>query len=346
MRTLRITGLVALAALLPMLMAPTGGFPSRPTFQQVTVTTSPHIRLVNSAAAVDARNTLIRLSPAGELKIHSAADAAPTTGLTELFAAARTGTAWTSLALGNATDNPTYTLLGTGGLSQSASAAAGMAWGLSNTNTGVTAFSELRASNSAHTISMGLCSTGYSGSCTTGAPAGESAYINTPSVPLNIVTTAITVNGIPLQPAHVAFKTSATSRQSTTTLAADPDLSLTFVSTGWYALDAHLTWSCTTSTNQGFKFSWGGSATIAAAGNTALVWATNDGTGQVDGAHRATTATLTYASCVNGQQDVHYTGTINVTATGTLQLFWAQNTSVANNTNLVPGSRIEARKIG
>lgn len=70
--------------------------------------------LNNSGAAADAKNTEVRVSSGGSFAVSSATDATPTTAVTNLLAATRSGAAWTNLSLGNATDNPTYSILGSG----------------------------------------------------------------------------------------------------------------------------------------------------------------------------------------------------------------------------------------
>lgn len=70
----------------------------------------------DSAAPTDTKNTQINVSTAGGFRVMSATDAAPTTGVTNAFAASRTGSAWNNITLGNSTDNPTYTFAGSGAM--------------------------------------------------------------------------------------------------------------------------------------------------------------------------------------------------------------------------------------
>lgn len=78
--------------------------------------TTANIVLNNSGGATDTKNYLFRSSTSG-IFIQSATDAAPTTPVTNAFAATRSGTAWTAVNVGNATDNPTFSFLGTGAFS-------------------------------------------------------------------------------------------------------------------------------------------------------------------------------------------------------------------------------------
>lgn len=77
---------------------------------------APILTLFATGAALNAKSTIIR-NPNGGLAISSALDASPNTAVDNVFLAGRTAVAWTSLAFGNAADNPTYTFLGTGSFS-------------------------------------------------------------------------------------------------------------------------------------------------------------------------------------------------------------------------------------
>jgi hypothetical protein len=94
----------------PMLMGPTGGYPSRPTFQTVTVSANggESIRLSDTAQAADTKNTLIRTGSNGRFLVQTANDASPTTPVSNVISAQRTTTASTIIDIGNATDNPTF----------------------------------------------------------------------------------------------------------------------------------------------------------------------------------------------------------------------------------------------
>jgi len=75
---------------------------------------TPTQDLFASGAALDQKNTLIRLNGSGAFAISSATDAAPTTAVTNMLAATRSGAAWLAISFGNATDNPSYSFAGTG----------------------------------------------------------------------------------------------------------------------------------------------------------------------------------------------------------------------------------------
>jgi hypothetical protein len=78
---------------------------------------TPLVVINATGAAANQKNTMIRLGATGNLAISSATDAAPGTSVTNLITGIRSGAAWTSLAFGNATDNPTYLFQGSGTVS-------------------------------------------------------------------------------------------------------------------------------------------------------------------------------------------------------------------------------------
>lgn len=75
---------------------------------------APVTRWSATGAALNTKNTLFNLASNGTFAISSATDAAPTTPLTTLLDGVRTGGAWSTIDLGNGTDNPAVNFLGTG----------------------------------------------------------------------------------------------------------------------------------------------------------------------------------------------------------------------------------------
>lgn len=125
MRTKTIACMLLLGALVPALMGPTGGLPSRPTFQQATATnvlsttngsfvassTTPGFVLDETDGGTNQRFWRT-YAAAGSFNLDLVADAG--TGARGIFSAARSAASVSSLSLGNATDNPAYNFLGTG----------------------------------------------------------------------------------------------------------------------------------------------------------------------------------------------------------------------------------------
>lgn len=138
------------------------------------------------------------------------------------------------------------------------------------------------------------------------------------------------------------------SQSTSSTLAADIDLTLTFNETGTYALDGYLSFYETTLGTGGFQFDFNsGSATLgainfgvdgyvtAAVGNAAVT--------------SISTATSfgTVVTSSSAPSWLRITGYLTITGVGTFALRWAQASTLAlDPTNLLAGSRLMATKIG
>lgn len=179
-----------------MLMAPTGGFPSRPTFQLVTVSRpagDPLVRLTDPSAAANTGNTLLRV-PGGGFTLASATDAAPTTAVTNALVLSRSGSAWSSLTFGNATNNPTYTFAGSGASTFGGTVLGTGALFITGSNTGVanTSYTEFRDSTGTQ---VGYVGDGQSGN-------NDIRLVNTVSAgAIELTTTgggAVNINGVPI----------------------------------------------------------------------------------------------------------------------------------------------------
>lgn len=84
------------------------------TNSPLTISSGPPILVFNATGgALDTKNVVVKMN-SGVFSIASSTDAAPTTSVTNAIAGNRSGTAWTSISLGNATDNPSFSFLGTG----------------------------------------------------------------------------------------------------------------------------------------------------------------------------------------------------------------------------------------
>lgn len=123
-------GAILLGLIAPALMAPSGGFPSQPTFQRLTTTTGvlpanvitpsqirlgtraalPAIHIINSAAAVDARNW--ELIPIGTTQLSWRALNDAQTVSDEFLKMTRGAGTITQVEIGNNTNNPA--ILGNG----------------------------------------------------------------------------------------------------------------------------------------------------------------------------------------------------------------------------------------
>ncbi len=139
-----------------------------------------------------------------------------------------------------------------------------------------------------------------------------------------------------------AVKAADTARQSTTTLTADPDLSVTLL-TGQYSYELFMLFDSVAG-GAGFKFSSTGTAADSRGTSPA------DATGLVNAAaygpklESFVGATLSYATVGTAADSngVLYKGSLLVTTPGTFGVQWAQAVSTASNTTLRAGSYLTA----
>lgn len=163
---------------------------------------------------------------------------------------------------------------------------------------------------------------------------------------------AADVNAVIASLPKVYTKTSATARQSTTTLTADPDLSGITLGLGVYDIELIMFWTCANTTPK-LKTRWAFSGTIT---NT-LRLCHGPGSTQVGGPEAVSDATMR-AYALTSQDAVYSTSTssaysavleaaygVEVSASGDLSLSWAQNVSTAANVTVQPESAFRIRKI-
>ncbi len=135
-----------------------------------------------------------------------------------------------------------------------------------------------------------------------------------------------------------AVKAADTQRLSTTTLTADPDLSVTLL-TGQYSYELFMLFD-SVAAGAGFKFQSNGTAVDSRATSPA------DATGLVNAAaygpklESFVGATIAYATVgtTTDSNGVLYKGSLLITTAGTFGISWAQNSSTASNTTLRAGS--------
>jgi hypothetical protein len=155
---------------------------------------------------------------------------------------------------------------------------------------------------------------------------------------------ATDINAVIASLPKVYTKTSATARQSTTTLTADPDLSGITLDVGVYDIELILFWTCANTTPK-LKTRWGFSGTIT---NT-LRLCHGPGSTQTGGPEAVSDATMRAYALTS--QDAIYSTILEavygaeVTVAGDLSLNWAQNVSTAANVTVQPESAFRIRKI-
>ena len=134
-----------------------------------------------------------------------------------------------------------------------------------------------------------------------------------------------------------AYKTAQTSRSSTTTLTADPDLQLTFSQGGTWIIESVVRYHGPANTN--LAWSWQTSAT-SISGIIAAIF--NNNSGALEVSYRAWTFTgsLAQTTVVGTEWAIRFNGLVTVPmgVSATLAFAWAQGTSNATALGVDQGS--------
>ena len=148
-------------------------------------------------------------------------------------------------------------------------------------------------------------------------------------------------------------KASSTGRNTTTTYAADPELTGIALAVGIYEIELVAFFTLATTNTQKIKTRWIFSGTwntpirACIGPANANVGAPNAVTDATMGGFVADSQDAIYDTSTSGSYSVFREVARNVTVTvaGTLALHWAQSVSSANNTNLQSGTSFVIRKI-
>lgn len=158
---------------------------------------------------------------------------------------------------------------------------------------------------------------------------------------------ALFQSGMRLTPSRLnaptAYKVADTSRSSTTTLTADPDLTVSVLANAVYVVDLYV--SHTYDAAADFKFSWSGPAG-ATMTNWTADWRTTDGA-EVSGSFATLGAVVPITSASGSlSQPIWAHGVLVVgSPSGTFAWTWAQNTSSANPATVRAGSLLRLERI-
>lgn len=158
---------------------------------------------------------------------------------------------------------------------------------------------------------------------------------------------ALIQTGMRLTPAVLndptAYKTADTSRTSTTTLAADPNLTVPVIANAVYVMSLAVAHTYDPACD--FKFSWTGPSGATMANWTAN-WRTTDGV-EVSGAFATlgTVVPITSASGTFTQPLWAHGILITSTTAGNLAMTWAQNTSAVGAATVKAGSLLRVERI-
>lgn len=144
---------------------------------------------------------------------------------------------------------------------------------------------------------------------------------------------------------QAAYKPGDTSRASTTTLAADPDLTVPVAANCLYWFEAVIVYDGGTQGTSDISIQWSTPA------STTMAWDVNykDTSGNsVTGSLGLATAIVNAGSNgVNANRSISVRGTIDTASTaGSLTLTWAQNTLSGTATRVRTGSAIIMQRIG
>ena len=167
---------------------------------------------------------------------------------------------------------------------------------------------------------------------------------------------AADVNDIIDRLGRTYIKSSATSRNTTTSYSNDPELANIPLEVGTYEIELVGQFTLATTATQKIKTQWAFTGTWN--GGTAARACFGPGSAQT-GNPTAVTDMFIQALHVNGQDAVYdvaagtgsyssfreLAGQVTVTAAGNLSLQWAQSASSANNTTLQEGSYFRVRRI-
>lgn len=150
-----------------------------------------------------------------------------------------------------------------------------------------------------------------------------------------------------------AVKAAATSRASTTTNSADPDLAVSLLAGGTYDFTAKLFMSSDANAAGDWRgaFTWTGTASVSYSGLALVTAIASGGSGSLIASPTIRLDSTSpgadfLAGCSTAGMLAVIHGRIVCTDAQTLTLAWSQRTSNANNTKLLEGSSLTAYRIG
>lgn len=339
----RKLSLFVLGALLP-LIAYAAGMPSRPKFLDITLYGASNQKMVINAATANGPYITFQRSGVSKSDIGNGVQCGNTFTADSLCMAARAGGVVELAA--NGSSAPNVRIETAGHLHTLAPASEQLRLG------GVAG-----ASNPFLSLYAANGTTRYGYLQALSANSELQLTNETSAAPINFVTTgggAVQANGLNVCTVAgfdcqqlAAVKTASTTRSSTVTITADPHLSVTVPSAGWYQIELMVYFQCTTTGTQGIKFQFGGTATHSATGDRGQVYQMLNGAASVEASGRSTLSFYHIATVVTSGADyLHYVGAAQFTGAGTFLLNWAQEVSNANATSMLDGSYLILRRIG
>lgn len=221
---------------------------------------------------------------------------------------------------------------------QNASAGARIA----NPNSGSSARAQILLNNDLGGVGSGLFKNSSTNSGSLGGINAMSLMNNT-AAPLifgtnNTEAFRIDANNFVSGFTRIIAKAVDTSRNTTTTLADDPELLLALVA-GTYRVAVRMPISVTTSAGMGFKFQLNYTGAITAGSSQGCLRDPTSSQGLV-----AVNASLGFASAGFGASYMEWNGILLATASGNLTVQWCQNSSSGNNLTMKAGASLEVIK--
>jgi len=215
-------------------------------------------------------------------------------------------------------------------------------------NNGVT------ATDGTRTFAVQTSSTG-SGSIWAGAYTNHQFILmtnNSANLVINPAGGAVAITGADISARGIAlcrYKAATTSRASNITPSNDPDLTIALAAAGTYQFEGLLFIGNTTTGTQGFAFNVNYSGTFSSGQMEADGVINGAAASPLEGSVASGVApkTFTYAQTVTGnvQDYLNIRGYVVATGAGTLAVSWSQNTTSANNTNMVLGSYFKVTQV-
>lgn len=169
---------------------------------------------------------------------------------------------------------------------------------------------------------------------------------------INFTTQLLTLNSDQVQTGDCGVKVATETRNTTTTLTADTELTVSLIGSSYYVVDVNLYFYATTTAAMGIKVdvsSTGGAGAVLNGTAGPAIQHIN-GTGAVTGLNTfPATAPFTAATLSTNSlavDSLQFSIPVVTAAAGTIFVRWAQNSSSANNLNLLRGSSIRATRLG
>jgi hypothetical protein len=166
---------------------------------------------------------------------------------------------------------------------------------------------------------------------------------------VNFSTSLLSYNGDPVRTGDSASKVQTETRNTTTTLTADSELTASLIASSKYLIECGLYFYATTTAAMGFKFDLAGTGGASLFnGRSGPIIQHVNGTGAVATLNTFPNTPISFGTISTNSvavDSVQLSAYAETAAAGTIALRWAQASSSANNLNLANGSWIRATRL-